>query len=90
MRQLLFYSCQVPQLESPTDRETVSLETGGVKATNVAPKLGGDDMKPLPINFPAKSLGASPHQAKFFMGEVAQSNKVVILKIELPLANTLL
>ena len=80
--------CQVPQLEYPTDGEivpgAVSMEPGVMKGTasNLAPKVVGDDLKSLPLNFPAKSVGASPHQAKFFMGEVAQSNKVVILKIE--------
>ena len=63
------------------------METGVVKsmAGNLAPKLGSGDQKSFPITFPVQSVGASPHQAKFFMGEVAETNKVVILKIESPI-----
>ncbi|KAI6660653.1 hypothetical protein LOD99_10335 [Oopsacas minuta] len=54
-----------------------SLESGVVKnmASHMALK-GADDMKSLPISFPAQNVGVSPHQAKFFMGEVAQTNKI--------------
>ena len=59
--------------------QAVSLEPGVVRnmAHQLLPK-GEDDIKSLPISFPAHGVGASPHQAKFLMGEVegAQANKV--------------
>ena len=63
------YCClQVPEGDLS---QAASLEPGVVR--NIAAQL-----KSLPISFPVQSVAASPHQAKFLIGEVegAQASKV--------------